>query len=74
MSNKRRKSLGSAKLKRNLMIRIARGCERRKAPWPGDGRQYRAPEGWILAPSVERRRDELQDTMRDLVHSYYRGE
>lgn len=56
MSNKRRKSIGQRKLRRNWLIRQARGSG--GDDWQGDGRQYRADKGWVLAPDVKRRKDE----------------
>ena len=45
MSNKRRKSIGQRKLRRNWLIRQARGSG--GDDWQGDGRQYRADKGWV---------------------------
>ena len=48
MSNKRRKSRGSAKIKRNRLIRVIRGALKAGAPLPGYGKQFDAPEGWTI--------------------------
>lgn len=71
MSNKRRKSIGQRKLRRNWLIRQARGSG--GDDWQGDGRQYRADKGWVLAPDVKRRKDELIAEMQDLVVPYWAG-
>lgn len=76
MSNKRRKTIGSTKIKRNLLVRIARGARKSGAPWPGDGRAYnshRLERGWELSPALELRGQEFRDQMRTLVGPYWKG-
>jgi hypothetical protein len=72
MSNKRRKSIGQEKLLRNRMIREHRG-RRSGEPIAGDGRAFKAPDGWVLSAERERRRDQLADTFQRLVAPYWRG-
>lgn len=73
MSNKRRKSIGSQKILRNRLIRIARGARHHNTNWPGDGRTYNPPDGWTLSPQLEARRNELVNDMQTHVVPYWRG-
>jgi len=57
MSNKRRKARGSAKLHTNRTMRTIRGALKAAAPLPGFGRQFRAPDGWVLDGRL---RDEVE--------------
>ena len=73
MSNKRRKSIGAAKIKRNRMIRMIRGALKAGAPMPGDGRQFQASDGWEIDGRLEAQgkalRDEV-DALRDAMRPY----
>ena len=76
MSNRRRKAIGSQKIKRNLLIRIARGARHHNTEWPGDGRTYNAdrlPDGWQLSTSTATRGQELREQMQTHVVPYWRG-
>lgn len=66
MSNKRRKSRGSAKLERNRLARTIRGAIKSDSPLPGYGRLYRPPEGWVLSSALDRRGVELRASVDDL--------
>lgn len=50
MSNKRRKSIGGAKIARNLAVRIRRGAVRLGNPMPGHGRWR---DAWLEAIAEE---------------------
>lgn len=76
MSNKRRKAIGNRKLKRNLLIRIARGCRKHNTEWPGDGRTYNAnrlPDNWELSTGTRVRGEQLREEMQTHVVPYWRG-
>lgn len=73
MSNKRRKRLGTEKIKRNRLIRVARGARKLGTNLPGDGRAFRAPAGWKLSADLETRRDQHHEDMNTLVVPYFRG-
>lgn len=69
MSNKRRKSIGSAKIKRNRLIRVVRGALKAEAPLPGDGRQFDVPEGWLIDARLEAQGKALRDEVAELYES-----
>lgn len=73
MSNKRRKRLGTEKIKRNRLIRVARGARKLGTNLPGDGRAFRAPAGWKLSADLESRRQEHRDDFTNLVMPYFSG-
>lgn len=76
MSNKRRKTIGSTKIKRNLLVRIARGARKSGTPWPGYGRAYSPhllESGWELSPALDLRGQKLRDEMRTLVMPHWKG-
>lgn len=76
MSNKRRKTIGSTKIKRNLLVRIARGARKSGTPWPGYGRAYdadRLEDGWQFSTATAARGQELRDQMR-LIGPYWRND
>ena len=76
MSNKRRKRIGSPKILRNRLIRIARGARRHYTEWPGDGRTYNAdrlPDGWELSTGTRVRGEQLREEMQTHVVPYWRG-
>ena len=69
MSNKRRKSRGSAKIKRNRLVRVVRGALKAGAPLPGYGRQFRAPDGWLIDGRLEAQGKALRDEVEALHES-----
>ena len=69
MSNKRRKSIGTAKLKRNRTMRVIRGALKAGAPLPGDGRQFQAPDGWALEARLAAQGKALRDEVEALRES-----
>ena len=69
MSNKRRKSIGSAKIKRNRLIRVVRGALKAGTPLPGFGRQFRAPDGWLIDGRLEAQGKALRDEVEALHES-----
>ena len=76
MSNRRRKTIGSQKIKRNLLIRIARGCRHHNTDWPGDGRTYnpdKLPDGWQLSADLHNRGQQHRNDMQTHVTPYWRG-
>jgi hypothetical protein len=74
VSNKRRKSIGQAKLLRNKLIREFRGSAKRGGNMPGGGSQYFPPDGWVLSSELERRRDLLHEQHEQHVEPYWRGQ
>ena len=66
MSNKRRKSIGTAKLKRNRAMRVIRGALKAGAPLPGDGGQFQAPDGWALDGRLEAQGKALRDEVEEM--------
>jgi hypothetical protein len=72
MSNKRRKSIGQEKLLRNRMIREHRG-RRNGEPIAGDGRAFKAPDGWHLHGERVHRKTQLRTDFERLVAPYWRG-
>lgn len=69
MSNRRRKSMGTAKMKRNRTMRTIRGALKAGAPLPGFGRQFRAPTGWVLDGRLEAQGKALRDEVEALHES-----
>ncbi len=69
MSNKRRKSRGSAKIKRNRLVRVIRGALKAGAPLPGDGRQFDVPERWTIDARLEAQGKALRDEVVELYES-----
>ena len=69
MSNKRRKSRGSAKIKRNRLVRVVRGALKAGAPLPGYGAAFRAPEGWTIDARLEAQGKALRDEVGELYES-----
>ena len=69
MSNKRRKSIGSAKIKRNRLVRVVRGALKAGAPLPGNGRQFDVPEGWTIDARLEAQGKALRDEVGELYES-----
>ena len=69
MSNKRRKSIGSAKIKRNRLVRVVRGALKAGAPLPGDGGQFDVPEGWTIDARLEAQGKALRDEVGELHES-----
>jgi hypothetical protein len=69
MSNKRRKSRGSAKIKRNRLIRVIRGALKAGTPLPGYGRQFDAPDGWVIDRRLEAQGKALRDEVIELHES-----
>jgi hypothetical protein len=69
MSNRRRKSIGTAKLKRNRTMRVIRGALKAGAPLPGDGAAFRAPEGWTIDGRLEAQGKALRDEVGELYES-----
>jgi hypothetical protein len=70
LSNKRRKTIGATKIKRNRLIRIARGARRLGAPWPGDSILYKR-DVFDARGTVDG--ELLRKDMLDLVAPYWRG-
>jgi len=66
MSNKRRKRIGAAKIKRNRTMRVIRGALKAGAPLPGDGRQFQAPDGWEIDGRLEAQGKALRDEVEAL--------
>ena len=69
MSNKRRKARGSAKLQHNRTMRTIRGALKAGTPLPGYGRQFRAPDGWLLDGRLEAQGKALRDEVEALHES-----
>lgn len=69
MSNKRRKSRGSAKIKRNRLVRVIRGALKAGAPLPGYGKQFDAPDGWVIDSRLEAQGKALRDEVIELHES-----
>ena len=69
MSNKRRKSRGSAKIKQNRLIRVIRGALKAGAPLPGYGRQFDVPDGWTMDARLEAQGKALRDEVIELHES-----
>ena len=69
MSNKRRKSRGSAKIKRNRLVRVIRAALKAGAPLPGDGRQFDVPEGWTIDARLEAQGVALRGEVDELHES-----
>ena len=69
MSNKRRKARGSAKLHDNRTMRTIRGALKAGTPLPGYGRQFRAPDGWLLDGRLEAQGKALRDEVEALHES-----
>ena len=69
MSNKRRKSIGSAKIKRNRLVRVVRGALKAGAPLPGYGAAFRAPDGWLIDARLEAQGKALRDEVGELHES-----
>ena len=69
MSNKRRKSRGSAKIKRNRLVRVIRGALKAGTPLPGYGKQFDAPDGWTMDARLEAQGKALRDEVIELHES-----
>ena len=69
MSNKRRKSRGSAKIKRNRLVRVVRGALKAGAPLPGYGAAFRAPDGWTIDARLEAQGVALRGEVDELHES-----
>ena len=69
MSNKRRKSRGSAKIKRNRLIRVVRGALKAGAPLPGYGKQFDVPDGWLIDARLEAQGVALRGEVDELHES-----
>ena len=69
MSNKRRKSRGAAKIKRNRQVRVVRGALKAGAPLPGYGKQFDAPEGWTIDARLEAQGVALRGEVDELHES-----
>lgn len=69
MSNKRRKSRGSAKIKRNRLVRVVRGALKAGAPLPGYGKQFDVLDGWTIDPRLEAQGKALRDEVGELHES-----
>ena len=69
MSNKRRKSRGSAKIKRNRLVRVIRGALKAGTPLPGYGKQFDAPDGWVIDSRLEAQGKALRDEVIELHES-----
>ena len=69
MSNKRRKSRGSAKIKRNRLARVIRGALKAGAPLPGYGKQFDAPDGWTIDARLEAQGVALRGEVDELHES-----
>ena len=69
MSNKRRKSRGSAKIKRNRLVRVVRGALKAGAPLPGYGKQFDAPDGWLIDARLEAQGVALRGEVDELHES-----
>lgn len=69
MSNKRRKTIGATKIRRNLAIRLRRGNPTNP---PGSSRIYQR-EDLNLAAAYIARGAELRADQRELVDPYWRG-
>ena len=69
MSNKRRKSRGSAKIKRNRLVRVVRGALKAGAPLPGYGKQFDVPDGCTIDARLEAQGKALRDEVGELHES-----
>ena len=69
MSNKRRKSRGSAKIKRTRLVRVIRGALKAGAPLPGYGKQFDVPEGWTIDARLEAQGVALRGEVDELHES-----
>ena len=69
MSNKRRKSIGSAKIKRNRLVRVVRGALKAGAPLPGYGKQFDVPDGWTIDARLEAQGVALRGEVDELHES-----
>ena len=69
MSNKRRKTRGSAKIKRNRLIRVVRGALKARAPLPGYGKQFDVPDGWTIDARLEAQGVALRGEVDELHES-----
>lgn len=67
MSNKRRKSRGSAKIKRNRLVRVIRGALKTGTPLPGYGRKHTHPE-WLTVEARYRAEGEALRRDVDELH------
>jgi hypothetical protein len=68
MSNKRRKSIGTAKIKRNRTMRVIRGALKAGTPLPGESRVY-MDDNYHLADSYRERGQRLRDEVGELYES-----
>lgn len=72
MSNKRRKSIGSHKIKANRLRRVVRGSLKAGQPLPGEGRTYSPPAGWQLDGKLEAQGVALRSEV-DELRPYWGG-
>lgn len=71
MSNKRRKSIGSQKIARNLAIRIRRGAVKAGNPLPGHSRIY--TDGTHLDAAYTSHGQQLWEHITHHTDAYWRG-
>jgi hypothetical protein len=69
MSNKRRKSRGSTKIKGNRLVRVIRGALKAGAPLPGYGKQFDVPDGWVIDSRLEAQGKALRGEVDELHES-----
>jgi hypothetical protein len=68
VSNRRRKSIGTAKIKRNRTMRVIRGALKAGTPLPGESRVY-MDDNYHLADSYRERGQRLRDEVAALRES-----
>lgn len=72
MSNKRRKSIGSQKIARNLAIRVLRGATKAGTPPPGHSRTYSRTD-ITLDANYHAHGDKLREQLHHYTAAYWRG-